>query len=81
MQNDTRVHVTLLNGVPDATYYVAIACQRFIGNLTTNDQGNGAANIDAQGVTSGPFYVDLGIGDGTQSWTTDYRIAGPFIGG
>jgi hypothetical protein len=81
VQNDTRVHVTLLDGVPNSTYYVAIACQRYIGTLTTNGQGTGTANIDAPGVTNGSFYVDLGIGDGTQDGTTDYRIAGPFIGG
>ena len=81
VQNDTRVHVTLRSGVPDSTYYVAIACQRYIGTLTTNDQGNGAANVDAAGVTTGTFYIDLGIGDGSQAGTADYRIAGPFIGG
>ncbi len=81
IQNDTRVHVTLRNGVPNSTYYVAIACQRFIGSLTTNSQGTGTANIDAPGVTTGSFYIDLGIGDGTPAGTADYRIAGPFIGG
>lgn len=81
LQNDTRVHVTLLGGLPNQTYYVAIACQGYIGSLTTNSQGNGAANIDAPGVTEGSFYVDLGVGDGSQSGTADYRIAGPFIGG
>lgn len=81
IQNDTRVHVTLRDGVPDSTYYVAIACRRYIGSLTTNDQGIGTANIDAPGVEAGPFYVDLGIGGGTVFNTIDYRIAGPFIGG
>ena len=81
LQDDTRVHVTLLNGQPNQTYYVAIACQRYIGTLTTNNEGNGTANIDAPGVTSGAFYVDLGIGDGSQDGTMDYRIAGPFIEG
>jgi hypothetical protein len=80
LENDTRVHVTLLGGEPNQTYYVAIACQRYIGTLTTNSQGNGTANIDAPGVTVGTFYVDLGIGNGGPS-TVDYRIAGPFIGG
>lgn len=78
-RNDTRVHVTLLKGVPNSTYYVAIACQRFIGSLTTNRRGNGAANIDAPGATSFPFFVDLGIGNGGPA-TVDYRIAGPFTG-
>lgn len=75
-RNDTRVHVTLLRGVPNTTYYVAIACQRFIGALTTNRHGNGTANIDAPGTTSFPFYVDLGV----VPTAADYRIAGPFTG-
>lgn len=79
-RNDTRVHVTLLRGMPNSTYYVAIACQRFIGSLTTNRRGNGRANIDAPGTTSFPFFVDLGVGDGSQAGTADYRIAGPFTG-
>jgi hypothetical protein len=79
-RNDTRVHVTLLRGMPNSTYYVAIACQRFIGSLTTNRRGNGTANIDAPGATSFPFFVDLGVGDGSQAGTADYRIAGPFTG-
>ena len=53
VQNDTRVHVTLLNGLPDTQYVVSIACQRAIGTFTTNGAGNGATNIDAPGVTSG----------------------------
>jgi hypothetical protein len=79
-RNDTRVHVTLLRGMPNSTYYVAIACQRSIGSLTTNRRGNGTANIDASGVTTFPFFVDLGVGDGSQAGTADYRIAGPFTG-
>jgi hypothetical protein len=79
-RNDTRVHVTLLRGMPNSTYYVAIACQRFIGSLRTNSRGNGTANIDAPATTSFPFFVDLGVGDGTQAGTADYRIAGPFNG-
>lgn len=79
-RNDTRVHVTLLRGMPNSTYYVAIACQRFIGSLTTNRRGNGTATIDAPGATSFPFFVDLGVGDGSQAGTADYRIAGPFTG-
>ena len=79
-RNDTRVHVTLLRGMPNSRYYVAIACQRFIGSLTTNRRGNGTANIDAPGATSFPFFVDLGVGDGSQAGTADYRIAGPFTG-
>lgn len=79
VQNDTRVHVTLLNGLPDTQYVVSIACQRAIGTFTTNDQGNGATNIDAQGVTTGPFgdsnwFVDVRVNN---TWT-DYRVAGPF---
>jgi hypothetical protein len=79
-RNDTRVHVTLLRGMPNSTYYVAIACQRFIGSLKTNRHGNGTANIDAPGAASFPFYVDLGVGNGSQAGTADYRIAGPFTG-
>jgi hypothetical protein len=79
-RNDTRVHVTLLRGIPNSTYYVAIACQRFIGSLKTNRHGNGAVNIDAPSVTSFPFFVDLGVGNGSQAGTADYRIAGPFTG-
>lgn len=79
-RNDTRVHVTLPGGMPKSTYYVAIACERFIGSLTTNRRGNGTANIDASGVTSFPFFVDLGVGDGSQAGTAGYRIAGPFTG-
>ena len=79
-RNDTRVHVTLLRGMPNSTYYVAIACKRFIGSLTTNRRGNGTANIDAPGATSFPFFIDLGVGDGSQAGTADYRIAGPFTG-
>jgi len=79
-RNDTRVHVTLLRGMPNSTYYVAIACQRFIGSLTTNRRGSGTATIDAPGTTSFPFFVDLGVGDGSQAGTADYRIAGPFTG-
>jgi len=79
-RNDTRVHVTLLKGMPNSTYYVAIACQRFIGSLTTNRHGNGTANINASGATTYPFFVDLGVGDGSQAGTADYRIAGPFTG-
>jgi hypothetical protein len=75
-RNDTRVHVTLLRGMPNTTYYVAIACQRFIGSLKTNHHGNGTANIDAPGTTSFPFFVDLGTVPGA----ADYRIAGPFTG-
>lgn len=75
-RNDTRVHVTLLRGMPNSTYYVAIACQRFIGSLKTNRRGNGTANIDAPGATSFPFYVDLGVVPSA----ADYRIAGPFTG-
>ena len=37
VQNDTRVHVTLLNGLPDTQYVVSIACQRAIGSFNTND--------------------------------------------
>ena len=47
--------------MPNSTYYVAIACQRFIGSLKTNRHGNATANIDAPGATSFPFYVDLGV--------------------
>lgn len=79
-RNDTRVHVTLRRGMPNSTYYVAIACQRFIGSLTTNRRGNGTANIDAPGATSFPFFVDLGVGNGSPGGTADYRIAGPFTG-
>ena len=79
-RNDTRVHVTLIKGMPNSTYYVAIACQRYIGSLTTNRRGYGTANIDAPGATGFPFYVDLGVGDGSQAATADYRIAGPFNG-
>jgi hypothetical protein len=79
-RNDTRVHVTLLRGMPNSTYYVAIACRRYIGSLKTNRRGNGTANIDARGTTSFPFYVDLGVGNGSQAGTADYRIAGPFAG-
>lgn len=75
-RNDTRVHVTLLRGLPNTTYYVAIACQRYIGTLTTNRSGNGTANIDAPGTTSFPFYVDFGV----VPTAADYRIAGPFTG-
>lgn len=75
-RNDTRVHVVLLRGVPKTTYYVAIACQRYIGTLTTNRHGNGTANIDAPGTTSFPFYIDLGV----VPTAADYRIAGPFTG-
>ena len=53
VQNETRVHVTLLNGLPDTQYVVSIACQRAIGTFTTNGAGNGATNIDAPGVTTG----------------------------
>ena len=79
-RNDTRVHVLLLRGMPNKTYYVAIACQRYIGSLATNRRGNGVANIDAPGATSFPFFVDLGVGDGSPAGTADYRIAGPFTG-
>ena len=79
-RNETRVHVVLLRGLPEKTYYVAIACQRYIGSLTTNRRGNGVANIDAPGSTNFPFFVDLGVGDGSQAGTADYRIAGPFTG-
>ena len=79
VQNDTRVHVTLLNGLPDTQYVVSIACQRAIGSFNTNDQGNGATNIDAPGVTTGLFgdpnwFVDVRV---TNTWD-DYRVAGPF---
>ena len=37
VQNDTRVHVTILNGLPDTQYVVSIACQRAIGSFNTND--------------------------------------------
>jgi hypothetical protein len=81
VQNDTRVHVTLLNALPDTQYVVSIACQREIGTFTTNDQGNGATNIDAPGVTTGMFgdprwFVDVRVND---TWD-DYRVAGPFGG-
>ena len=79
VQNDTRVHVTILNGLPDTQYVVSIACQRAIGSFNTNDQGNGATNIDAPGVTTGLFgdpnwFVDVRV---TNTWD-DYRVAGPF---
>ncbi len=80
VQNDTRVHVTLLNGLPDTQYVVSIACQRAIGTFTTNDAGNGATNIDAPGVTTGLFgdpnwFVDVRVNN---TWD-DYRVAGPFV--
>ncbi len=79
VQNDTRVHVTFLNGLPDTQYVVSIACQKAIGTFTTNEQGNGATNIDAPGVTTGLFgdpswFVDVRVNN---TWD-DYRVAGPF---
>jgi hypothetical protein len=81
VQNDTRVHVTLVKGLPDTQYVVSIACQRVIGTFTTNDQGNGATNIVTPGVTTGMFgdphwFVDVRVNN---SWD-DYRVAGPFGG-
>jgi hypothetical protein len=81
LQNDTRVHVTLVKGLPDTQYVVSIACQRVIGTFTTNDQGNGATNIVTPGVTTGMFgdphwFVDVRVNN---SWD-DYRVAGPFGG-
>lgn len=80
VQNETRVHVTLLNGLPDTQYVVSIACQRAIGTFTTNGAGNGATNIDAPGVTTGLFgdpnwFVDVRVNN---TWD-DYRVAGPFV--
>jgi len=84
LKNDTTVTVVLLNGIPDSTYYVAIACVEYIGSVKTNSQGNGVANVSTSGsvwttpgLSSGSFFVDFGIGNGGPS-TEDYRIAGPF---
>lgn len=63
---------------PNATYYVAIACQRYVGSLTTDGSGNGSASIDA-GTATGTFYIDMGVGGGSQSDTSGYVIAGPVV--
>jgi hypothetical protein len=57
-----RVHVNIRNGLPNTTYQVAITCDRYIGTLTTNKAGNGAANIDAAAPADAVFGVDLANG-------------------
>jgi hypothetical protein len=67
--------------MPNSTYYVAIACQRFIGSLTTNRRGNGTANIDAPGTTTFPFYVETsGLGMGHQLVLPTTASPGPSLG-
>jgi hypothetical protein len=47
-QNDTRVHVTLLNGTPDSVYVVELNCALLFNapSFRTNRQGNGGGEFD-----------------------------------